>query len=137
MRAKRDQRAEIRFCQQIGKSRSETLLHLQNIHGNNALSKSQVNKWFAKFQNGHTQLADQPQNLNWTKLTPVKVQQINNIVNQTRTVTTCSLARQVQLSVGSVHKCLRKNLQLRKKPAKWVPHFLMPAQKQCRVLLAR
>ncbi len=43
----------------------------------------------------------------------------------------------MQLSVGCVHKALKKTLNCSKKSAKWIPHLLTPLQKLCRVNLAR
>ncbi len=43
----------------------------------------------------------------------------------------------MQLSVSTVHKALRKTMQLKKRPCRWVPHFLNANQKNWRLQAAR
>lgn len=64
------------------------------------------------------------------KLTAVKVNPIRNLLQGDKTLSIKALSRIVQLSVSTVHKAVRKVLQLRKCPAKWVAHLLSNAQKQ-------
>ena len=45
------------------------------------------------------------------------------------------MAAEVQISTGSVHTILRKDLQVKKKAPKFVPHLLTQEQKQLRIRL--
>ncbi len=137
---KQDQRAEIRFCMKLGLSRVETRRHLVQIHGGLALSQSQVNHWFIRIQsdqNTDTQLKDKPRNTTPRKLIPAKIREIQDAVQCRRKSTCRQIAAQTGVSNGSAHTALRKNLQMKKKSAKWIPHLLTPAQCNCRVDCAR
>ena len=137
MNNKAEQRAEICFCVRSGIGRGETLQRLVQIHGANALSKSQVNRWYRKFEDGHTQLTDAPRNQTPRKVNNAKVDEVRHLVTRSKNISVRQLSRETSLSIGSVHKVLRKKLGLKKRPAKWVLHHLTPAQKTRRMVLAR
>ena len=127
---KKDQCCEIRFCVRQGLSRKETQQHLTHAHGGNTLSVSQINRWYARFvADPGRDDNDLPHNLGLRKATPQKVQQLRAVLNRDKRATCRQLARQVGLSNGTVHKVLRKDLKLRKKPTKWVPHLLTAMQR--------
>ena len=137
---KEQQRAEIRFCMNLGLSRVDTRRHLVQVHGGQALSQSQVNRWFLRIQNENDptlQLKDHPRNTTPRKVTPNKVQEIRDVLRRNPNSTCRQIATDTGLSNGTVHKTLRKKMDLKKKSAKWVPHHLTPAQMQRRVQCSR
>ncbi len=60
MKAKQDQRNEIRFCQHAGMSMGETIVQLHHVHGNQVLSDSSIRHWFNFFGAGNNQVSDAP-----------------------------------------------------------------------------
>lgn len=73
--------------------------------------------------------ADLPHNPGPRQVTPTKVRELQQTLARDRCATCRQLVRQVGLSNGTVHKVLCKELKLCKKPAKWIPHLLTPAEK--------
>ncbi len=137
-KAKEDQHSEICFCVRQGCSRAETRRRLQAAHPGTALSDSQINRWYAKFlTTPNLDLKDAPWSHGKRVLTPTKVAQIQAAVDGDRRRSVKEIANIVQVSHGSVHTALKKDLQLSRRPAKWVPHLLTPAQKARRVMTAR
>ncbi len=115
---KKDQRCEIRFCVQQGLSRDETRAQLRRAHGGNTLSKSQINRWYARFlANPVRNDEDLPHNPGPRKLVPAKVAEVQQAVARDRRVTCRQLACQVSLSNWSTHQILHKNLKMSKKLA--------------------
>ncbi len=111
-------------------SRRATRDHLRLAHGAQALSKAQVDRWYARFEAGpQAALSD----IRWSKgprkLTPARLQQIQGVVNREKRSTLRQITRDVGLATQTVHKALRKDLKLQKRPAKWVPYLLTAAQK--------
>jgi hypothetical protein len=49
-----EQRANINFCQKLGKSRSETFNMMKQVYGEEALGRSAVFKWHQRFAQGET-----------------------------------------------------------------------------------
>lgn len=117
----------------LGMSNPNIFRHIVNSFGPAAYSRSTVNRWAHRFCQGVTTVRSRPRSGRPPRLTPVKVAQIQGLLQADKTLTIRQLARQVNLSLGSVHKAVRKILQLRKRPAKWVAHLLTAAQKQTRL----
>ncbi len=135
---KEEQRVEIRFCVRAGMSRSECFRRLSGVHGAQTLSKSQVNRWFARFSADlNAPLKDKPRSRGARLLNQGKLDEINRALQQDKRKTCRQLSQECGVSVGSAHNAVRKHLQLRKKSAHWIPHLLTDHQKQRRVQCAR
>lgn len=132
-RAKANQRNDILFCVKSGKTRGETFQMLSAVHGQQTLSKSQVNRWYSRFQSGDNCVKDRPRPGQPTKLTPGKLQQIRGELNADRRKSIKEMATTCNLSIGTIHK----SLNCSKKSAKWIPHLLTAAEKLRRVNMAR
>ncbi len=132
-----DQRLEIRFCQRSGLSRMETITRLRAMHGHGTLSDATIRRWFNKFEAGENRISDLPRPGAPTLRMPTKIRQVRQLLDADKRQSVASLACQTQLSVGTTHKLLRKDLQVTKRPAKWVPHLLTQPQKDRRVAMCR
>jgi hypothetical protein len=53
-----EQRANIKFCQKLCKSRSETFNMTKQVYGEEALGRSAVFKWHQSFEQGRDSLED-------------------------------------------------------------------------------
>ncbi len=131
--AKKNQRAEIKFCVQCGFSREDTVRRIRQVHGANALSVWSIRRWFAAFVNGRVQTDDMPRLGQPLHHTAAKVNQVSQIVTQDHCQTVRQIAACSNLSIGSTFKTLKKDLALKKKCAHWIPHCLTPAQRQRRL----
>lgn len=73
MKLKEEQCAEICFCVCSGMSPSVTYARILAIHGQNALSKSSIFRWYKEFHDGCTELKDKDHNPHLRKVTTAKV----------------------------------------------------------------
>jgi transposase len=53
-----EQRANIKFCQKLGKSPSKTFNMMKQVYGEEALGRSAVFKWHQRFAQGRDSLED-------------------------------------------------------------------------------
>ncbi len=134
--AKLNQRFEVRFMLREGRSQKQILEALQRMHGANALSQSSVQRWCKRLEADPDSIQDKPKSE-----APVhrlaKVQAVRDCLESDRRTSISEVSRTVNLSYGSTQKVITKDLGLRKKPARWVPHFLSQANKDRRVQLSR
>lgn len=132
---KKDQRIEVRFLQKSGMSQVEIGRRLRDVHGAAAISQTTVRRWFQRAEQGKN-LKDQARSGQPKKRTPENIQEATDILNDDRRTSLRGLSRMLQISKGTTHKLLHKDLEMTKKSAKWVPHLLTDGQKQRRVLMA-
>ena len=135
--SKLTQCAEVRIFHIQGKSVAEAHQELLQIHGQNALSLSTVRRWFHKFAAGVQDFSVKKTGGRLTKVTPEKLEQIKAILEEDNTICLRVLSRCTGLSLRTVHNVLRNKLELKKRPAKWIPHLLSDAQKAKRLRMAR
>ncbi|KAJ8948323.1 hypothetical protein NQ318_019307 [Aromia moschata] len=55
-----EQRAAVKFCFLLGKNAAETVLMLETAHKDDAMGKTQVYEWFARFKKGDMPIDDKP-----------------------------------------------------------------------------
>ena len=53
-----EQRVAIKFCFKAGLSATETLVLVQTAYGNEALNRSNVFRWYARFRDGRELVED-------------------------------------------------------------------------------
>ncbi len=126
-RAKGDQRVEIRLMVNEGRSQKDILQTLQRVHGANALSKSSIQRWVSRIQNGGD-LQDKARS-GAPVLHTLRHQKAQQKLQENPKKSVRQLARDLNLSVGSTHKLLTKDMQLKKRMARWAPHHLNDNQK--------
>ncbi len=135
-RAKQDQRIEVRFLWKEGLTQAEIHTRLVAVHGQAALSRSSVQRWVTRFQKEGEAVSDKPKSGR-----PITRQHavpaIRQALQQDKRKSVRQLAAAANLSVGSTHRVLKKDLHLSKKPAKWIPHLLTAPQKLRQLNLAR
>ena len=54
MTENQDQRICIKFCFQLGKTSSKTILMMQKAFGNECMSKIRIKEWYNRFKGGRT-----------------------------------------------------------------------------------
>ncbi len=133
---KKEQCVEIRFMQKSGMNQIAIAHQLELVHGRNALSLTSVNRWFHRNLAGDD-LKDKLRSGRPKKYTAAKVQEASDILDRDRRTSLHGLSRLLNISKGTTHKLVHKDLQMTKKSAKWVPHLLTQAQKDRRVAMAR
>ncbi len=83
-----------------------------------------VSRWMRNFRNGRNKVGDLFRGEHKTQRTSVKVNVCQDLVNCNRRAGVHYLARHLGVSVGTVFTMLHKDLELKKKSAKQVPHEL-------------
>ncbi len=111
--------------------------HIVRAHGNHALSKSAIYRWAKRFRQGDLSLEDKPRPSRPQVLSNAVVPRIQNAVHVSPNISLRALSQACGVSIRTVHKALRKRLNLCKRPSRWVPHELTDNQKRRRVLLCR
>ena len=53
-----EQRANINFCFNLGKTFTETYQMMKKVYGDDCLSRSRIHEWFKRFQEGREALED-------------------------------------------------------------------------------
>ncbi|KAL4659651.1 hypothetical protein GN956_G48 [Arapaima gigas] len=114
-----EQRANIRFCQLLGKSATETLQMLQQAHGEQALSRSVVFAWHRRFREGRESLGDDERSGRpVTTRTEENIRAVERLVRENGAQTVDSIAAQLNISHGSCHTILTRDLR---RPQRLVP----------------
>ncbi|KAG5338749.1 MOS1T transposase, partial [Acromyrmex charruanus] len=55
-----EQRANIKFCFKLGKTFTETFQLMQQVYGDDCLSRGRVHEWYTRFKNGREDINDDP-----------------------------------------------------------------------------
>ncbi len=130
------QRAEVRIFRIQGKTVAEAHAELVCLHGGHALSLSTVHRWFLKFAAGLHDISVKKTGRCLSKLTPAKLAELRNLLDEDNMMCIHVLARHTRLLLRTIHHALHNKMKLKKRPAKWVPHTLSNQQKQRRVQMA-
>jgi transposase len=111
---------------------------LQIVGGDHAPAYSTVVDWAARFRAGRQSVEDDHrEGRPTTARAPGKIAAARTIVDENPNISVEELAIALDISHGAAHQILTEDLGLRSILAKWVPHDLTQAQKECRVETAR
>ncbi len=132
------QRVCVWFSVRMGVTAKDCVDAVKLAFGCGMYSRSTIYLWHKAFRSGHTKLGDfictgAPQRA----CTCRRIRRCKVLVEQNRNVCVEELSRTLGISQGSTHRILRKDLNLRKKSAKLVPHRLTPAQCRQRRLFCK
>ena len=111
MDQRKEQRACIKFCANLGKSATETLIVIQQAFGDQSLSRAQVFQWHARFKTGRTSVDDdehtgRPRSCT----TPETVARIQELVCQDRRRTIHGIAEEVGIGYATRQRVLVEEL---------------------------
>jgi len=100
-----------------------------------APSMATVTNWYREFQRGRTSLEDEARSGRPAEVcTENVIQRVRDMVSEDRRrITYEVLQTALGISSGSVQKILHEELGLRKLTSRWIPHLLLPEQKDQRV----
>ncbi len=134
---KLQQHGDIQFCVQSGLNQKETKARLEAIYGRQMFSQPTIHRWWTRFWSGDEDICDRPCPGAVLKRTPEKIQEVKNFVENDRRTSLREVSRFCDVSKGTAHTIIRKDLGKSKKSAKWITHLLTQANKDCRVEQAR
>ena len=102
MDQRKEQRVCIKFCPNLGKNAMKTLEMIQQVFGNQILSRAQVFQWHARFKTGHTSVEDDECTGRPTScITPETVARIQELIWQDRRLTIRDIAEEVEVGYGT------------------------------------
>ncbi len=131
---KLQQRFNIFFAQRMGVLMAVTVKAIQYMYGNNALSPGQIRLWFRLFAAGRNRVVDLPRHAKErTGRSPVNIQKLCTLLQADRRLTISALSQESGIPWSTCKKIVRWDLNMSRKSAKFVPHFLQPAQMQERL----
>ena len=127
-------RAMIFYDFRRGLSRQEGLNSLVATFGDEAPSKTTVNRWYQEFGLGRRSLQDEfregrPKSV----VVPETIDTVRELIMQDRHVTYREIETSLGISMNSIHTILHEHLALKKICSRWIPHNLTIAQKKARV----
>ncbi len=128
------QRICIEFCVKPDESNRDIVNMVNTAFGAQALSARSISRWALFFRRNNSHITDQPRTGHpRSRRTAANVQTVQAELQRDRTLNVRQIAANVGLSKDTVHRIIRKNLQLRKRVAKFIPHVLNAAQRRDRV----
>lgn len=110
-----EQRAAVKFCFLLGKNGAETVLMLKTAYQDDAMGKTQVYEWFARFKNGDMSIDDKPRSGRpSTARIDENVEKIRELVLTDRRQTIDQLSEISGLSWSSVQRILTEDLGMKR-----------------------
>ena len=134
---KKEQQFEMRFLAKEGLSAKQIHDRLIAVHGQNAVSRTTVQRWLLKFRIDPDNVSDMQRSGRPRVQDPGNIDKVRQVLAADKRTSVRQAARTTGLSRATTHRIIQKDLSKTKKPAKWVPHLLTQPQRNRRVLLAR
>ncbi len=132
MNSRIEQRTNIKFLAQSGRTPAQVLRSLQQVYGQQALSYPQVRLWHRHFSAGRTDVKDDPRSRHpASRLQHVPAIQQSTQQDSRKTVK--EVSTETSVAPSTVFKVMKKDLQMRKLSPKFIPHLLNERQKNDRV----
>ncbi|XP_075543739.1 protein GVQW3-like [Dermacentor variabilis] len=129
-----EQRYCIKFCQKLGDSQAETLRKIQTAFGDDAMSSTQIKKWYNRFKDGRTSVESEPRSGRpSTCRNDQIIGEVNSVVMRDRRFTIREIAEEVGISSFSTHSIMTEDVAMMRVSAKFVSKLLTAEQKQLRV----
>ncbi len=122
-------RGIIQFLKSDGKTPIEIHRELTRKYGQTVMSIQHVRKWCRLFDEGRTNLEDEPRSGRPSVLTDVLVQRVETFIQENRRVTISDLEGVIPVSRRLIHQIVTEKLQYRKLCARWVPKMLTDTHK--------
>ena len=133
-----EQRLAIKFCFKAAKSATETLQMVNAACGDQALSRSNVFRWYGRFWDGREGIEDDPRSGRPTECRNYNnVEKIAQLLLQNRHLSLRMLAEEVNTGKDTVRKNAVEYLRKRKICSHFVPHSLTQEQKDRRIAACR
>ncbi|XP_064486005.1 protein GVQW3-like [Ornithodoros turicata] len=126
-----EQRANVTFCLNLGKSATESFEMIQTAYGTEAMSRKSVFRWILRFRDGRDALEYDPRPVaSKISRNEENVQRVAEVLASDRCISVQPIEELTGLPKTSVHRILTEDLQKRKLCARFVPHVLTSDQKR-------
>jgi len=129
-----EQKVDIKFCFKAGLFVTETLVLVQNAYGNEDLNRSNVFKWYSRFLDGRGLVEDderggRPKSIR----TEANIAAVSNLVKNDRRLASRMIAETLNIPKTVFIRILNEDLGKKKLCARFIPHTLIPEQREDRV----
>ena len=130
-----EQRCIVKFYVKLGKSCNDMETDLRAVYGEEAMKPRTIRKWAKRYQEGRESVEDDERSGR-----PVTASGDEAVVNvqtffiQHPKATCKNMEEKLGLSKSSVFRILKDKLNYSKICARWVPHMLTEAKKECRLM---
>jgi AraC-like DNA-binding protein len=128
----------VKFCQNLGDSKAETIRKIQQVFGDDAMGATQIKEWFNSFKDGRT-LADNDQRSGRasTSRNANVIENVHSLILEDRRLTVREIADEVGISTCSAHLILTEDLHMCRVVAIFVPKLLSQEHQQLRLEVAQ
>ncbi len=128
------QRIVIFFCVKVGWGLSDTRTALSHVFDDDYLSRSRINYWYKEFKEGRTQLVDLHRSPRQRSgRSAVNIQAVQQVIAADNRSTVSAIEAETGVPKSTVHRILKKDLNLKLKCARFVPTFLTPRHLRLRL----
>ncbi len=127
------QRTNIAFCVKLGWNFTQIRTSLTTVYGHSVLSDSRIYYWIKEFYSGRNRIADLPRAAKKKSgRSRANIRKVEDCVSTDRRANIRGIVQKTGIPFGTVNRILRKDLQLVKRCAKFVPIVLNARQLQRR-----
>jgi hypothetical protein len=108
-----EQQENLKFCQKLGNSTSETFQMIKQVYGEEVLGRSAVFKWHKRFVQGRDSLEDDEHiSRPRTIRTELKIQEVATLVHANCSQMVDEIAAVAGISLGTCHRILSDDLNM-------------------------
>ncbi|XP_018406162.1 PREDICTED: putative uncharacterized protein FLJ37770 [Cyphomyrmex costatus] len=109
-----EQRANIKFCFKLGKTFTETFQLMQQVYGDDCLSRGRVHEWYTRFKNGRKDINDDS-HVGQAKfvITPESIEKVRDFLNIHPKSSLRFMEIELGMSKDSIHRILTEKLGYR------------------------
>ena len=119
------QRINLKFLVRLGKTPTEALKLLQDVYGDNTMSRTPLFEWHRRFKEGREEVEDDHRS--WrpsTSRTDKNVERVRQKVPSDRHLSVTMIADELDMNSERVWRIITEDLGMRKICAKMVPKML-------------
>ena len=127
-------RINLKFHARLEKTPTEALKLLQEVYGDNTMSRTRLFEWHRRFKEGREEMEDDHRSGRpSTSKTDENVERVRQKVPSDRRLTVRMIADELGMNSEMVWRIITQDLGMRKICAKMVPRLLNEGQKELRV----
>ena len=129
-----EQRINLKFVVHLGKTPTDALKLLQEVYGNDTMSRTGLFKWHRRFKEGREEVEeDHGSGRPSTSKTDENFERVRQKVRSDRRLTVKMIAHELGMNSERICRIITEDLGMRKIWAKMVPRLLNEGQKERRV----
>ena len=126
----REQRANLKFLAKLGKIPSESFAMLQQVDGEETMSRTRAFEWRKRFKDGREEVEDDPRSGRpSTSRMADNIERVKQMVHADHRLTVRMIAEELSINKDTVWSIIIEHLEMRKVCVKMVPKLLSENKK--------